>query len=62
MATKTKARLNPQRIGNQVFNNYEQYEKAYLSLWYKLHNTIHPDMNWIKADWDYRLKYCSNSK
>lgn len=49
------------KIGDQFFSSYEEYEKAYLAMWYKLHQNIQPDMNWIKSDWGYRKENCKQA-
>lgn len=44
------------KIGKQIFSSFEEYQRAYVKAWDKAHPCLNADLNWLKLDWETRIK------
>ena len=44
------------KIGNHIFNSYEEYEAAYEKKWEQIHGIYsRVNLNWARQDWEMRI-------
>ncbi len=44
------------KIGKHTFHSFKEYQKEYVKAWDKAHPFLSADLNWLKLDWEMRVK------